>query len=154
MNYYHGSLECWFEETEPGFSTVFHRVVSSNSGICAIKKVKQAIQREIHLHYLETVKRSTIVVTYRKLMFSKYRMSSTNISKHTSLKKCYVRSGHGSSSPATWEVDIGGSRFEVNHGKKKKKLVRPYTKEQLRHDDAYHACNPSYTGGLDKRTVI
>jgi hypothetical protein len=33
--------------------------------------------------------------------------------------------------PATGEVGIGGSHFEVSPGKKKKKLVRPYLKEQV-----------------------
>lgn len=66
--------------TAAGFSTMHHIVVNFDSGGCANgaikKKMKSAIQIEIHLHQVDNAERSTIV-TYRKLMFPKYRMSYT-----------------------------------------------------------------------------
>jgi hypothetical protein len=46
--------------------------------------------------------------------------------------------------PTTWETEIGGLRFKSSPDKKK--LVRPYLKEQARHGIHFH--NPSYMGGL------
>lgn len=70
-------------ETAASFPAVYHIVVNFNLGVCAsgaiMKKMKPAIQIEIHLYYIENAERSTIVI-HGKLMFLKYRMSCTNIS--------------------------------------------------------------------------
>lgn len=53
----HGSPECWYVGTAAGFSIAYHIVVNFDSGACANgaikKKMKPAIQIEIHLYYIE-----------------------------------------------------------------------------------------------------
>lgn len=47
------------------FSTAYHTLVNSDSGLCVngavMKKMKPAIQIEMHLYYMENAERSTIV---------------------------------------------------------------------------------------------
>jgi hypothetical protein len=61
-------------------------------------------------------------------------------------------------SPSYSEAEIGESRFEASLGKKKKKKkrLRPYLKEQIRHCGTIvvHAPNPSYVGGRGRRTAV
>jgi hypothetical protein len=49
------------------------------------------------------------------------------------------------------EAKTRGSQFEVSLDKKKKKKVR-LSKNKL--CKVVHACNPSYTGGRGRRTVV
>lgn len=70
-------------ETAASFPTVYHIAINFDSGVYSsgaiMKKMKPAIQIEIHLYCVENAERSTIVI-HGKLMFLKYRMSCTNIS--------------------------------------------------------------------------
>ena len=78
--------------TAAGFSTMHHIVVNSDAGRCANgaikKKMKSAIQIGIHLYHVDNAEKSTIV-TYRKLMFPKYRISHTIFLKLDFFKVVY-----------------------------------------------------------------
>jgi hypothetical protein len=53
--------------------------------------------------------------------------------------------------PAIWEAEIGRIKDRGQKRQKKKKLTHPISKNK---GVARNACNPSYKGGIVRRTVI